>query len=140
MSKNAPADAEISLVRSRFIAGLIGPVLLAIAASMMINQGLAAEIAVEVARDKALMFMSGLILLVAGLGVVQLHPIWEGWPAVITLVGWLSVASGLARVLFPFELADLIPSLAAGWVPAIATVVCAALGSFLTYRAFKPVD
>lgn len=136
MSEAPDAAAEISLLRSRFIAGLIGPVLLAIAASVMINQGLVAEIAAEAARNKVLIFMSGLLLLSAGLGIVQLHMTWEGWPALVTLIGWLSIVSGLARILFPFELADLVPRLAAGSTPLIAALACGAVGGFLTFKAY----
>ena len=136
MSDNLMPDTELSLLRSRFIAGLIGPLLLAIAASMLINKDLIAEIAAEAARDKVLIFMSGLLLLSAGLAIVQLHMTWEGWPAIVTLVGWLSVVSGLARILFPFELAEMVPRLIAGPAPLIAALACGAIGGFLTVKAY----
>jgi hypothetical protein len=130
-----PSD-DISLLRSRFIAGLIGPVMLAIAAAMIVNTGLMAEIAAEAARDKALIFMSGLLLLTAGLAIVQLHQIWQGWPVAVTLIGWLSVGSGLARILFPFELADMVPRMIAGPMPMIGIAICALAGAFLTAKAY----
>lgn len=136
MSNDPHPDAEMSLLRSRFIAGLIGPVMLAIAVSMMINKPLVAEIAAEVARDKALIFVSGLLLLVAGLAVVQLHQTWEGWPIAVTLIGWLSVVSGLARILFPFELADMVPGMIAGPAPLIGSLACGLIGGFLTVKAY----
>jgi len=135
MSKLMP-DAEMSLLRSRFIAGLIGPMLLAIAASILLNKGLIAEIADEAARNKVLVFMSGLLLLSAGLAIVQLHPGWEGWPAIVTLIGWLSVVSGLARILFPFELADLAPRVISTPIPLLASIAFGAIGGFLTYKAY----
>jgi hypothetical protein len=124
------------LLRSRFIAGLIGPMMVAISVSIFMNNDLMAEIAAEATRDKALIYMSGLLLLVAGLGIVQLHPIWEGWPALVTVIGWLSVISGLARMLFPFELAALVPNLVVGWAPLIGAIACAGLGGFLTVKAY----
>ena len=136
MSENDSTTLEFSMLRSRYIAGLIGPMLLAIAVSLLINRGLVAEIAAEVTRDKALIFMSGLLLLVAGLAIIQLHPGWRGWPAIITVIGWLSVVSGLARVLFPFELAELIPTIITGPAPQITALVCGVLGGFLTLKAY----
>ena len=136
MSRSDPPDLEFALVKSRYIAGLIGPALLAIAASMLINRELVAEIVAEVARNKALIFLSGLLLLIAGLAVVQLHSTWRGWPAVVTAIGWLSIVSGLVRILFPFELADLAPRLIAGPAPLIASFVCLAAGGFLTVKAY----
>ena len=136
MPPDNSSDLEISLLRSRFIAGLIGPMLLAIGASMLLNRGLAAEIATEIARDKALIFLSGLLLLSAGLAIIQLHATWDGWPALVTAIGWLSVVSGLARILFPFELAGLAPHLIVGPAPLIAAAACLAAGAFLTAKAY----
>ena len=113
-----PLD-DLALMRSRYIAGLIGPVMLAIGASLLFNRGLLDEIAVEVARDKAGTFLSGLLLLCAGLGIVQLHQTMQGWPAVVTVIGWLTVISALARIIFPFQLASMAPQIFNGPVPMI---------------------
>ena len=136
MPPDEPADLEIALLRSRFIAGLIGPVLVAIGASLLFNHGLLEEIAAEVARDKAGTFLTGLLLLCAGLAIVQLHQTWQGWPAIITGIGWLTVASGLARIIFPFELASLAPRIISGPAPLIASAACLGVGAFLSVKAY----
>ena len=136
MSKNDPPDLEFALVKSRYIAGLIGPALLAIASAMLLNRGLLPEIVAEAVRNKALIFLTGLLLLIAGLAIIQLHSTWRGWPAVVTAIGWLSVVSGLARILFPFELADLAPRLITGPAPMIAALGGMAIGAFLTAKAY----
>ena len=136
MQPDQEPDLEISLLRSRFIAGLIGPVMVAIGASLLFNHGLLAEIASEVARDKAGTFLTGLLLLCAGLAIVQLHQTLQGWPAVITVIGWMTVISGLARIIFPFELAALAPKIIAGPAPMIAAAACLATGAFLSVKAY----
>ena len=82
MSRDPSTDHEIALLRSRYIAGLIGPVMLSIGASLLFNNGLRDEIAAELVRDKAGTFLTGLLLLCAGLAVVQIHQTMQGWPAV----------------------------------------------------------
>jgi hypothetical protein len=136
MSRDTAPDAEIALLRSRFIAGLIGPVLVAIGASLLFNRGLLVELAAEIARDKAGTFLTGLLLLCAGLAIVQLHQTMQGWPAVITVIGWLTVVSGLARILFPFELAGIAPQIINGPAPMIAAAACLATGVFLSVKAY----
>ena len=136
MPPDDSADLEISLLRSRFIAGLIGPVMVAIGASLIFNHGLLVEIAADVARDKAGTFLTGLLLLCAGLGIVQLHQTLQGWPAVITVIGWLTVLSGLARIIFPFELAGIAPQIISGPMPVIASAACLAVGAFLSVKAY----
>jgi hypothetical protein len=131
----APVD-ELALLRSRYIAGLIGPVLVAIGASLLFNHGLLEEIAAEVARDKAGTFLTGLLLLCAGLAIVQLHETLQGWPAVITVIGWLTVLSGLARILFPFQLAELAPQIIKSPAPLFGAAACLAVGAFLSAKAY----
>lgn len=136
MSRREVLDPSVLPSLSRFIAGLMGPVLMALGSSMLLNRQLAPEIAAEVAHSKGLIIISGVSLLVAGLAIVQCHATWRGWPAVITALGWLSVLSGLARILFPFELADFAAQISAPAVGNAAAAVCIALGAFLTAKAY----
>src|ERR1700736_1082236 len=92
------------MTTSKTIAGLIGPTLVAIAASMLLNIGSFPALAEQVSRDPALIFVSGILLFVAGLAIVRVHDRWtNGWPVLVTVLGWLAVFSGLARMLFPTE-------------------------------------
>ena len=136
MTEKPTADIEISMLRSRYIAGLIGPVMLAIGASLLFNHGLLDEIAAELVRDKAGTFLTGLLLLCAGLAVVQIHQTLQGWPAVITVIGWMTIASGLVRIVFPFQLAALTPQIMSGPAPMIIAVACLLVGAFLSAKAY----
>src|SRR5258707_14147610 len=73
------------MTTSKTIAGLIGPTLVAIAASMLLNIGSFPALAEQVSRDPALIFVSGILLFVAGLAIVRVHNRWtNGWPVVCT--------------------------------------------------------
>jgi cytochrome bd-type quinol oxidase subunit 2 len=90
------------MTTSKTIAGLIGPTLVAIAAGMLLNIGSLPTLAEQVSRDPALIFVSGILLFVAGLAIVRVHNRWtNGWPVLVTVLGWLAVLGGLARMLFP---------------------------------------
>jgi protein-S-isoprenylcysteine O-methyltransferase Ste14 len=66
---------------SKTIAGLIGPTLVAVAVAVVLNLGSFPALAEQVSRDPALIFLSGILLFVAGLAIVRAHNIWAGdWP------------------------------------------------------------
>lgn len=136
MSPMDHPDDEVSPALSRFIAGLIGPVLVAIACTLLLNRDLAPEIAGEIAHSKGLIVLSGAMLLVAGIALVQCHATWSGWPAVVTALGWLSVISGLIRILFPIQLAGMAADLMNPSTVLIAALMCLGLGGFLSAKAY----
>ena len=121
------------------IAGLIGPTLVAIAAGLLLNVGSFPALA-EQFSNPALIFVSGILVFVAGLAVVRTHNVWSGgWPVLVTILGWLAVLSGLARILFPTWLASIV----AGFGQSIGSIIAGAvillvLGAFLSFKAYRP--
>ena len=78
------------------------------AAAMFLNLGSFPGLAEQISRDPALILVSGILLLVAGLAIVRDHNRWAGgWPVLVTALGWLAIVGGLARMFFPFKLAGL---------------------------------
>ncbi len=128
-------DPDVLPALSRFIAGMMGPVLAAIGCSLLLNQNLASEIAAEIGHSKGLILFSGVSLLIAGIAIIQCHSTWHGWPAIITALGWLSIISGLARILFPTQIANLATTMIAPPTTYIAAAICLVLGAFLTAKA-----
>jgi len=121
------------------IAGLMGPTLVAIAAAMVLNFGSFPELAEQVARDPGLIFLSGILLFVAGLAIVRVHNVWVGgWPVLVTVLGWVAVLSGLLRMLFPTQLAAIAGAVAQrpGGILAGA-VVLLVLGAFLSFKGYS---
>jgi hypothetical protein len=112
---------------------------MAMAASLLLNRKAMPELAAQLAHDYGVVFLSGAVLLVAGLAIVRVHNDWSGgWPVLVTVLGWLAIVGGLARILYFRHLAALAPSLvqspAAVVVPALVILL---LGLFLTLKGYR---
>ena len=93
---------------SKTIAALLGPTLIASAASIFLNLRAWSGMVDQAFHNPALVFVSGYPLFVAGLAIVYFHNQWKGgWPVVVTALGWLAVIGGLLRILFPTRLAEI---------------------------------
>jgi hypothetical protein len=126
------------MTTSKMIAGLIGPTLVAIAAAMLINVGSFPALTEQISCDPALIFVSGILLLVAGLAIVRADNIWAGgWPVLVTVLGWFAVLGGLVRMLFPIKLAAIVAGVgqSTGLIAAVA-VVLLVLGAFLSFKGY----
>jgi hypothetical protein len=88
--------------RSIYLAKLIGPVLLVIGLGMLLNGAVYRAMAVQFLHTYSLIYMSGLLTLVAGIALVHAHNVWEGdWRLIITVLGWLGIIGGAVRILVP---------------------------------------
>ena len=87
---------------SIFLAKLIGPVCLVIGLALLINRAAFRTLAGEFLNSPALMFLSGVITLLAGLAIVLTHNVWTADTRIlITILGWLAVIGGVVRILAP---------------------------------------
>jgi hypothetical protein len=125
---------------SKLIAGLMGPLLAAIGVAMLINRNLFPSMIGEVAHNYALIFLSGLLILLAGIAIVRVHNVWTGgWRILVTLLGWLTIVSGIARMWFPQAAAPMAEAFAGNTTSLlVGGVVLLALGAFLSYKAYGP--
>jgi hypothetical protein len=127
------------MATSKTIAALLGPTLIASAASIFLNLEAWPGMVERAFHNPALVFVSGYPIFVAGLAIVYFHNRWKGgWPAVVTALGWLAVLGGLLRILFPTRLAGIATSAVqtAGVMP-IAAFVILAVGAFLSFKAYR---
>lgn len=127
------------MTASKMIAGLIGPTLVAIAVALLLNLGSFPALAAQISHDPALIFLSGILLFVAGLAMVRAHNIWAAaWPVLVTVLGWLAVVGGISRMFFPTRLAAVAAEIGqrTGWIIAGA-VVLLVLGAFLSFKAYS---
>src|SRR4030088_2803068 len=84
---------------SVFIARLIGPVMLAIGLAVFANQSAFRDMAEEFLASRALIFLSGLLIMPVGLAIVLTHNIWAADGRVmITLFGWANAIGGAVRL------------------------------------------
>src|ERR1700730_10229537 len=123
---------------SKTIASLMGPTLVAISAGLFLNLGSLPGLVESVSRDPALIFLSRILLLVAGLAIVRAHNHWVAdWSVLVTAFGWFAVLGGLMRVLFPIRLATIAAELSqsTGVITAAAVVLLVA-GAFLSFKGY----
>jgi hypothetical protein len=123
---------------SRYIAGLIGPLLLAISAAMLLNGRMFTGMVEQLAQNYAVVFLAGMIALVAGLAVVRAHNVWSGdWRVLVTIFGWLSVIGGLGRMLVPDQAAAIAQTVVNAQSISYFSVMPLALGAFLTFKGYQ---
>jgi hypothetical protein len=87
---------------SIFIARLIGPVFVAGAIGMLVNGAVFRGLIDEFLRSHALIFLSGLLTMTAGMALVLTHNVWTAdWRVLVTVLGWLAAIGGAARIIAP---------------------------------------
>jgi uncharacterized membrane protein YhaH (DUF805 family) len=127
---------EAHVEKSKQIAGLAGPVLIALSLSEALNLGIWTSLPVQTLAPT--IYLNGTILFVAGLAIVRAHNRWTaGWPVLVTLVGWIVMLGGLFRMFVPSsgQLPNQNP-LAEYAVFAVIFVV----GAVLTFKAYQRVN
>lgn len=123
---------------SVFLARLIGPLFFVIGVIIVTQPSRIRTIGRELLQGEAVIFMAGMITLVAGLAMVNVHNLWvSDWRVVITLFGWISVAAGIFRMACP----GLVKSVGGQMMDhkvamTIGGVVAAVLGLFLSYQGY----
>ena len=124
---------------SKTIAALLGPTLVASAATVLANLDAMPTLIEGMARSPMLVVLAGYAAFVPGLAIVYFHNRWTGgWPVVVTVMGWLSLVIGLMRMIFPMQIATMASKLApapGGALIAIA-VVFLLIGGFLSFKAY----
>lgn len=87
---------------SIFLARLIGPLFLVIAAGLLLRQSSWRSMASDFLANRALVYLTGFLALLGGLAIVNTHNVWvANWPVAITILGWLAVIGGIFRMLWP---------------------------------------
>jgi hypothetical protein len=85
---------------SVFLARLLGPLLLLPGVGLLVNPRAFRTMASEVVGSITLVYLFGLIDFAAGLAIVLVHNVWAvNWRVLITLIGWLLMIRGAARIL-----------------------------------------
>jgi len=87
---------------SIFLAKLIGPIMVIVAAGVLLNRQSVDALAREILGSPALLFLLGFLDFAGGLAIVLVHNVWVAdWRIIITLLGWLLMVRGAVRILIP---------------------------------------
>ncbi|HKS84007.1 MAG TPA: hypothetical protein VJR71_00870 [Pseudolabrys sp.] len=134
-----PAKGQDNLMeKSHIIARLVGPVLCAIGVGMLSNQAAYREMAGQFFGTLPFIYFSGILALVAGLYILNVHNVWaRDWRSVVTIVGWVLMCVGAFRIIAPqfatFVATAIIAS--AGFFTGLG-IFLVAVGGFITFKGY----
>ncbi len=121
-----------------FIARLIGPAFVAVGLGILANGSFYTSLILEAAHSPTLIYFSGLMSLVPGLAILNVHRSWSGWPVIITIIGWLMAIGGVIRLVLPASTATLATDLYSKPIAIlIAAIVVLVVGAFLTAMGYR---
>ena len=93
----------------------------------------------EFVDSTALIYLAGILTLVAGLAITITHNVWVmGWPVVVTIFGWLAIIGGTLRMAFPDLVSKIGTSMLekhSGLLP-VSTALVGLLGAVLTWYGY----
>ncbi|HUW74308.1 MAG TPA: hypothetical protein VMW05_09835 [Methyloceanibacter sp.] len=124
---------------SKIIARLIGPLFLVMGLGMVAETNAVRALSAEFLSNLSLIYLAGILTLVAGLAIVNNHNLWvSDWRVIITILGWLSVIGGVIRVLLPGQVqalgANMVASPSAMLIGGIVALVIGAVLSWCAYQ------
>ena len=124
--------------RSVFLARLMGPTFIAIALGMLINLGMYENMIAEALHTGVLFYLSGLLSLLGGLAIVNLHNMWcADWRIIVTVLGWLMTIGGITRIVVPQVAIAIGSTIYNGRGPTIVvTLLVGTLGAFLSFKGY----
>jgi hypothetical protein len=128
---------------STLIARLVGPVFLIIgiglALGMLMEGDAYSGLMKEFIASRALIYLTGILALAAGLAIVNTHNLWvPDWRVLVTILGWLFIIRGISNLVFPGKVQDLGDRMMASHGGLIAgAVVTLVLGAILTVKGYE---
>ena len=123
---------------SIFLAQLLGLYLIIVTGGLLMNIKNCRKIMDGYCENEALLYLGGMVGLIAGLLIVLSHNRWvTGWPVLITLLGWMSTLKGAFLMFFPNQAKPYIASYRNSdgkLIPKAVAMFC--VGLFLCYKGF----
>ena len=117
---------------SKSIAGIVGPTLTV----MVLSELELWNPTLYETQIVPLVYLSGVLLFVAGISIVRIHNIWAwGWQTSITIIGWCAISLGLVRMFFPKLYKAQFKN---DNYALLVEILLILLGVFLSYKAYWP--
>jgi hypothetical protein len=122
-----------------FIARLIGPTFVAVGLGILLNGPFYTALIMEAVRSPTLIYFSGLMSLIPGLTILNVHRTWTGgWRVIVTIIGWLMAIGGVIRLVLPATTAALATDIYARSVfLLIVAVVVLVVGGYLSFEGYR---
>jgi len=122
---------------SLFLAKVIGPVLMLVALSLVLNRG-NLDLLFDAYRSGAAVFITGVVELFLGMAMVVSHNVWApDFRVVLTLIGWILLLRGAGRTFFPSRVPSMLERFRkaqSAFVPLLTVVFL--IGAYLAYSGF----
>jgi FtsH-binding integral membrane protein len=139
-SVQMPADADMKApiddAPSRRIAGLLGPTLIA----MIASEFPLVQPRLYDAQIPPVVYLSGVLMFVAGLAIVRAHNRWRAdWTVLVTLSGWLALALGTLRMFAASAYQQRAATIGSPVFMAIESIILVC-GLMMTYKAYVRRD
>jgi hypothetical protein len=126
--------------RTIYLSKLFGLYFILVSLPMVFQKQAVVDMVTKLLHDPSLIFVLGLLTLVAGLAMVLAHNIWCGGvlPVVLTIVGWLALIKGFTfLLLFSADAAGFyMGTLHYSQLFYLYMAICLVLGAYLTYAGF----
>lgn len=124
------------MASSRRIAGLLGPTIVV----MVVAEFPLVQPHLYDAQIPPIVYLSGVLMFVAGLAIVQAHNVWRrDWTVLVTLSGWFFLLLGLVRM-FAAGLYQRSSAAASSTFFMVLEGILLVVGLVLTFEAYRHSD
>jgi predicted membrane channel-forming protein YqfA (hemolysin III family) len=134
-----PAKGQDTRMQSsQTIARLAGPVFAVVGIGMLTSQAAYREMASQFVATFPLIYFSGILILIAGLAILNVHNLWVGdWRTSITVLGWVLTCIGAFRIIAPPFVSFMgVPLLATGTFFVVTGFLFLGVGAFFTFKGY----
>ena len=123
---------------SIFLARMIGIMALLIGASMAVRRNMLMSIFHDVARNRTLSYILGVLMAIIGLFIVLSHRVfYSGFPLLITVIGWGILVEGVSYLFVSEEFLErYMATLNNRKVYYLIALAYLVIGGYLTYAGF----
>jgi hypothetical protein len=134
-----PAKGEKVMAASTYLARLIGPVLTVVGLAMLLRPGHYLAVVADVLRSPALLYLTSVIGLLAGVALVLAHNVWTAdWRVLITLLGWISIVDSASWILLRDQVERFwSPLIGSPLLPLWGGALVLLLGAALSYFGYR---
>ena len=121
------------MANSKQIAALLGPTMVA----MLVAEFPLVQPHLYDAQIPPVVYLSGVLMFVAGLAIVRAHNIWvRNWTVLVTLSGWSFLLLGLVRMFAAGQYRQATAS-TSSWVFILLEVCLLVVALFITFKAYS---